>query len=59
MNNSNLNSTCGSNYEQPATDVKDNDDLFYLTSNNTYLENMLKDIKEGIAHFSEHNLIED
>lgn len=38
MNNSNLNTTCGSNYEQPSTDIKDND-FFYLTSNISYLKN--------------------
>lgn len=35
-----------------------NEDSFYSESNISYLESILKDIKEGKAHFSEHELIE-
>lgn len=33
-------------------------DPFYSDSNIRYLENIARDIKEGKAHFAEHNLIE-
>ncbi len=33
-------------------------DPFYSESNIRYLEGIVKDIKEGRAHFEEHNLIE-
>lgn len=33
-------------------------DPFYSESNIRYLENIAKDIKEGKAHFEEHELIE-
>ena len=33
-------------------------DPFYSESNVRYLENILSDIEEGKAHFSEHDLIE-
>ena len=35
-----------------------NEDSYYSESNISYLESILKDIKEGKAHFSEHELIE-
>lgn len=35
------------------------EDPFYSESNMRYLEGILKDIKEGKAHFEEHELIED
>jgi DNA-damage-inducible protein J len=35
-----------------------NTDPFYSESNMRYLENILRDIKEGKAHFEEHDLIE-
>ena len=31
---------------------------FYSESNTRYLENIVRDIKEGKAHFAEHELIE-
>lgn len=31
---------------------------FYSESNIRYLENIMRDVKEGKAHFSEHELIE-
>ena len=34
-------------------------DPFYSDSNIRYLESLVKDIKEGKAHFEEHELIED
>lgn len=34
-------------------------DPFYSDSNIRYLEGIVKDIKEGKAHFEEHELIED
>ena len=33
-------------------------DPFYSESNIRYLENIVRDIKEGKAHFAEHELIE-
>ena len=33
-------------------------DPFYSKDNIDYLENVMSDVKEGRAHFSEHNLIE-
>ena len=33
-------------------------DPFYSESNIRYLENIVRDIKEGKAHFAEHDLIE-
>ncbi len=33
-------------------------DPFYSESNISYLENVMQDIKDGKAHFAEHNLIE-
>ena len=33
-------------------------DPFYSESNIRYLENIMRDIKEGKAHFAEHDLIE-
>ena len=33
-------------------------DPFYSESNMRHLENVMRDIKEGKAHFSEHDLIE-
>ena len=33
-------------------------DPFYSDSNIRYLENIVRDIKEGKAHFAEHDLIE-
>lgn len=33
-------------------------DPFYSESNMRYLENIARDIKEGKAHFAEHDLIE-
>ena len=33
-------------------------DPFYSESNIRYLENIVRDIKEGRAHFAEHELIE-
>ena len=33
-------------------------DPFYAESNIRYLENIVRDIKEGKAHFAEHELIE-
>lgn len=33
-------------------------DPFYSDSNMRYLESIARDIKEGKAHFAEHNLIE-
>ena len=33
-------------------------DPFYSTSNIRYLENVMRDIKEGKARFTEHDLIE-
>ena len=33
-------------------------DPFYSESNIRYLENIVRDIKEGKAHFAEHKLIE-
>lgn len=33
-------------------------DPFYSESNIRYLENIARDIKEGKAHFAEHDLIE-
>ena len=35
------------------------DDLFFSESNISYLENIVNDINNGSAHFSEHDLIED
>jgi DNA-damage-inducible protein J len=35
-----------------------NVDPFYSESNIKYLESIVKDIKEGKAHFAEHDLIE-
>lgn len=34
-------------------------DPFYSRSNMRYLENLMNDIKNGNAHFAEHELIED
>lgn len=34
------------------------DDPFYLESNMRYLKNIMQEIKEGKAHFVEHDLIE-
>lgn len=34
-------------------------DPFYSESNMRYLEQMARDISEGRAHFSEHELLED
>ena len=34
-------------------------DPFYSESNLRYLQNIARDIKEGKAHFAEHDLIED
>lgn len=34
-------------------------DPFYSEANITYLEGIVRDIKNGRAHFSEHELIED
>ncbi len=34
-------------------------DPFYSESNMRYLEDIAKDIREGKAHFNEHELIED
>ena len=34
-------------------------DPFYSENNMRYLEGIARDIKEGNAHFEEHNLIED
>lgn len=34
-------------------------DPFYSESNMRYLENIARDIKDGKAHFAEHELIED
>ena len=34
-------------------------DPFYSESNMRYLESIARDIKEGKAHFEEHELIED
>lgn len=33
-------------------------DPFYSESNIRYLENIMREVKEGKAHFSEHGLIE-
>lgn len=33
-------------------------DPFYSESNRSYLENIMRDIKEGKAHFAEHDLTE-
>lgn len=33
-------------------------DPFYSESNMRHLENVMRDVKEGKAHFSEHDLIE-
>ncbi len=33
-------------------------DPFYSESNIRYLENLVRDIKDGKAHFTEHDLIE-
>ena len=33
-------------------------DPFYSESNIRYLENIMRDIKDGKAHFTEHDLIE-
>lgn len=33
-------------------------DPFYSKDNIDYLENVMSDVKEGRAHFSEHNLID-
>lgn len=35
-----------------------NADPFYSNENIRYLENIIKDIKKGKAHFEEHDLIE-
>lgn len=35
-----------------------NTDPFYSKNNIEYLENIVKDIKEGKAHFTEHDLID-
>lgn len=34
-------------------------DPFYSENNLRYLQNIARDIKEGKAHFAEHDLIED
>ena len=34
-------------------------DPFYSKSNIRYLEGIVKDVKDGTAHFSEHDLIEE
>ena len=34
-------------------------DPFYSDSNIRYLENIVRDIKDGKAHFAEHDLIEE
>ena len=34
-------------------------DPFYSDSNIRYLENIVRDIKEGKAHFAEHDLMKD
>ena len=34
-------------------------DRFYSDSNIRYLENIVRDIKDGKAHFAEHDLIEE
>ncbi|MGN0482938.1 MAG: type II toxin-antitoxin system RelB/DinJ family antitoxin [Lachnospiraceae bacterium] len=34
-------------------------DPFYSSSNMKYLENVMQDIKNGKAHFAEHELIEE
>ena len=34
-------------------------DPFYSDSNIRYLENIVRDIKDGRAHFAEHDLIEE
>lgn len=34
-------------------------DPFYSDSNIRYLENIVRDIKDGKAHFEEHDLIEE
>ncbi len=36
-----------------------NADPFYSRSNIRYLEDVMRDIKEGNAHFAEHELIEE
>ena len=38
---------------------KEKPDKFYSEDNIRYLENIIKDIKEGKAHFTEHELIEE
>lgn len=40
-------------------EISASDDPFYCESNMRYLERLFQEIKEGKAHFAEHELIED
>lgn len=44
--------------EELLSDVQSEVDPFYSESNIRHLENIMQDIKDGKAHFAEHDLIE-
>lgn len=45
--------------EPNLTPPKSSADPFYSERNLQHLEQIVQDIKNGTAHFAEHNLIED
>ncbi len=53
----NINSKPGSD-EKQNIEVCSEIDPFYSDSNIRHLENIVRDIKNGKAHFAEHDLIE-
>ncbi len=54
----NINSKPGSDEKQNIEQVCSEIDPFYSDSNIRHLENIVRDIKNGKAHFAEHDLIE-
>ncbi len=44
--------------ERHEEDLNEENDPFYSEANMRYLERIIRDVKEGRAHFAEHELID-